>query len=275
MSGLEIRPVTGCLGAEIRGVDLREDLPQPTIDALRGALLEHLVLFFRDQPITVEQQIAFTARFGELVVHPFGPKHPDHPEIIVLDQIEPKGEGADVWHADTTYTPEPPLGSVLRAVQLPKLGGDTGFVSMVAAYEALSPSIRELIDGLRAVHDITGNVVRANRFGDSSMSLEEALAAWPPVSHPVVRTHPESGRKALYVYDVAVSHIEGLSERENQAILPLLCEHARSPEFQCRFRWEPNSLVFWDNRSVQHCGIADFTERRVMHRATLRGDVPF
>ena len=270
----EIRPVTGCIGAEIRGVDLREDLPQSTIDTLRAALLEHLVLFFRDQPITVEQQVAFTARCGELVVHPFGPKHPDHPEIIVLDQVAPKGEGADVWHADTTYVPEPPLGSVLRAVQLPTTGGDTGFVNMIAAYEALSPPIRELIDDLRAVHDITGNVVRANRFGDSSMSLEEALAAWPPVSHPVVRTHPESGRKALYVYDVAVSQIEGLTERESQALLPLLCEHVRSPEFQCRFRWEPDSLVFWDNRAVQHCGVPDFTERRVMHRATLRGDVP-
>ena len=270
----EIRPVTGCIGAEIRGVDLREDLPQSTIDTLRAALLEHLVLFFRDQPITVEQQVAFTARFGELVVHPFGPKHPDHPEIIVLDQVAPKGEGADVWHADTTYVPEPPLGSVLRAVQLPTTGGDTGFVNMIAAYEALSPPIRELIDDLRAVHDITGNVVRANRFGDSSMSLEEALAAWPPVSHPVVRTHPESGRKALYVYDVAVSQIEGLTERESQALLPLLCEHVRSPEFQCRFRWEPGSIAFWDNRAVQHCGVPDFTERRVMHRATLKGDVP-
>ena len=274
MADLEIRPVTGCIGAEIRGVDLREDLPQSTIDTLRAALLEHLVLFFRDQPITVEQQVAFTARFGELVVHPFGPKHPDHPEIIVLDQVAPKGEGADVWHADTTYVPEPPLGSVLRAVQLPTTGGDTGFVNMIAAYEALSPPIRELIDDLRAVHDITGNVVRANRFGDSSMSLEEALAAWPPVSHPVVRTHPESGRKALYVYDVAVSQIEGLTERESQALLPLLCEHVRSPEFQCRFRWEPGSIAFWDNRAVQHCGVPDFTERRVMHRATLKGDVP-
>ena len=156
MSDLEIRPVTSCIGAEVRGIDLREDLPQSTIDTLREALLDRLVLFFRDQPITVEEQIAFTRRFGELVVHPFGPKHPDHPEIIVLDQVAPKGEGADVWHADTTYMPEPPLGSVLRAVELPEVGGDTGFVSMVAAYEALSRPIRRLIDDLRGVHDITG-----------------------------------------------------------------------------------------------------------------------
>lgn len=274
MSDLEIRPVTGVLGAEISGIDLREEQPRETIDRLRAALLEHLVLFFRDQPISVEQQIAFARRFGELSVHPFGPKHPDHPEIIVLDQVAPKDEGADAWHADTTYVAEPPLGSVLRAVKLPALGGDTCFASMFAAYEALSPPIRELIDDLRAVHDITGNVVRANRYGDSSLSLEEALAQWPPVSHPVVRTHPESGRKALYVYDVAVSQIEGLSERENAAILPLLCEHVRSPAFQCRFTWEPDSVIFWDNRAVQHLGVPDYHERRIMHRATLVGDAP-
>ena len=274
MPDLMIRPVTACIGAEISGIDLREDLPQSTIDALEAALYEHLVLFFRDQPITIEQQIAFAGRFGELVVHPFGPKHPDHPEIIVLDQIEPKGEGADEWHADTTFTKEPPMASVLRAVKLPALGGDTGFASMIAAYEALSPPIRELIDDLRAVHDITGNVVRANRHGKSSLSLAEALEMSPPVSHPIVRTHPKSGRKALYVYGVAVSRIEGLTERENEALLPLLCEHVRSPEFQCRFHWEPDSIAFWDNRAVQHCGIADYTEQRIMHRATLRGDVP-
>jgi taurine dioxygenase len=274
MSNLQIRRVTGCIGAEVSGVDLREDLPQSIIDSIESALHEHLVLFFRKQPITVEEQIAFASRFGELSVHPFGPKHPDHPEIIVLDQVEPKGEGADVWHADTTYVEEPPLGSILRAVQLPAVGGDTGFASMFAAYEALSPAIREFIADLRAVHDITGNVVRANRFGDSSLSLAEALEMSPPVSHPVVRTHPRSGRKGLYLYDVAVSRIEGLTERENEAILPFLCEHVRSPEFQCRFRWEPDSIVFWDNRAVQHCGIADYHERRIMHRATLRGDVP-
>jgi taurine dioxygenase len=274
MGEFEIRPLTACIGAEILGIDLSEDLPQSSIDALHAALLEHLVLFFRKQPISDEQQIAFTSRFGELMLHPFGPRHPDHPEIIVLDQVAPKGEGADAWHSDTSFIPEPPLGSVLRAVQLPPLGGDTCFASMIAAYEALSPGIRELIDELRAVHDITGNVVRASRYGDSSLSLEEALEQWPPVSHPVVRTHPVSGRKGLYVYGVAVSRIEGLSERENAWLLPLLFNQISSPEFQCRFHWEPDSIAFWDNRVVQHCGIPDYDERRIMHRATLRGDVP-
>ncbi len=274
MTDLQIRPVTPTIGAEISGIDLRKPLPDETIEALQDALHEHLVLFFRNQPITLDEQIAFTRRFGELMTHPFGPSHPDHPEIILLDQIAPKGEGADAWHADTTFIPEPPAGSVLRAVELPAIGGDTCFASMVAAYEALSPPIRRLIDGLRAVHDITGNLTRASRVGKSSLSLEEALEKWPPVSHPVVLTHPKSGRRALYVYAVAVSRIEGLSESESDALLRFLCDHVRSPEFQCRFRWEPDSIAFWDNRVVQHCGVPDYQTRRIMARATLRGERP-
>lgn len=274
MADFEIRPMTTCIGAEIAGIDLREDLPDRTIRALEDALHQHLVLFFRKQPITLEQQIAFTRRFGELMVHPFGPSHPDHPEIIVLDQKAPKGEGADEWHADTTFIPEPPLGSVLRAVQLPPLGGDTCFTSMFAAYEALSAPIKQLVDGLRAIHDITGNLVRAAQAGKSSLSLHEALEKWPPVSHPLVRTHPHSGRMALYVYSVAVKRIEGLSEKESDSLLRFLCEHINSPQFQCRFRWETDSIAFWDNRAVQHLAVPDYTERRIMARATLRGDVP-
>lgn len=274
MADFEIRPMTTCIGAEIAGIDLREELPDRTIRALEDALHRHLVLFFRKQPITLEQQIAFTRRFGELMVHPFGPSHPDHPEIIVLDQKAPKGEGADEWHADTTFIPEPPLGSVLRAVQLPPLGGDTCFTSMFAAYETLSPPIRQLVDGLRAIHDITGNLVRAAQAGKSSLSLQDALTKWPPVSHPLVRTHPRSGRKALYVYAVAVKRIEGLSEKESDSLLRLLCEHINSPQFQCRFRWEPDSIAFWDNRAVQHLAVPDYPERRVMLRSTLRGDIP-
>jgi len=274
MGDFEIRPMTSCIGAEIAGLDLREEQPEAVIRGLEAALHEHLVLFFRKQPITIEQQIAFTRRFGELLIHPFGPGHPEHPEIIVLDQKAPRGEGADEWHADTTYIPEPPLGSVLRAVKLPPVGGDTCFASMIAAYEALSEPIRQLVDGLRAIHDITGNLVRAAQAGKSSLSLEEALVKWPPVSHPVVRTHPRSGRKALYVYSVAVKRIEGLSERESDALLRFLCEHINSPQFHCRFHWEPDSIAFWDNRSAQHLAIPDYQERRIMYRASLKGDVP-
>lgn len=275
MAELEIRPVTQCIGAEIVGVDLRRELTAAAVREIEDALHRHGVLFFRNQPITLDQQIAFTGRFGELFTHPFGPGHSDHPEIIVLDQRAPRGEGADEWHADTTFVPEPPLGSVLRAVELPPLGGDTCFASMFAAYEALSPPIRQLVDGLRAVHDITGNLVRAAQAGKSSLTLADALSKWPPVSHPLVRTHPRSGRKALYIYSVAVKRIEGLSEPESDALIKLLCEHINQPRFQCRFRWEPDSIAFWDNRAVQHLAVPDYQERRVMWRSTLKGDAPF
>ena len=271
---MEVRPLTACIGAEVRGVDLREELPEATIRALEAALLEHLVLFFRDQDLTPGEHVAFSRRFGELLVHPFGPIHPEHPEIIVLDQTRPVGEGTDIWHSDTTYMPEPPLGSVLRAVQVPEVGGDTCFASMVAAYEALSPAMREALDGLRAVHDIAVPVQRALRFGDSKLSVEEAREKWPPLSHPVVRTHPVTGRKALYVNRNATTHIEGLSERESEWLHAFLCDHVRAPRFQCRFRWAPHSIAFWDNRASQHYAIPDYHSRRIMHRTTLIGDTP-
>jgi len=275
VASLEIRPVTPCIGAEVRGVDLARELPGDTFEALERAWLEHLVLFFRDQSLTPEQQLAFTRRFGDLVSHPFGPTHPDHPEIIVLDQVRPEGEGADEWHSDTSFIPEPPMGSMLRAVQLPASGGDTCFANMIAAYEALSPPLREMIDGLNAVHDITPNLTRASRYGDSQISLAEARAKNPPVAHPIVRTHPVTGRKALFVYDVAVTHVEGLPERESDLLLNMLYDHMYAPRFQCRFQWEPGSIALWDMRSTQHCGMPDYDERRVMHRTTLQGDRPY
>ena len=274
-SKLRVDPLTANIGAEVSGLDLREELSQEQVEQLEGALLEHLVLFFRNQAITPEQQIAFSARFGELLVHPFGPIHPDYPEIIVLDQVRPVGEGTDIWHADTTYLEEPPLGSVLRAVELPPVGGDTYFGNMFAAYEALSPEIQEMIGSLRAVHDIAVPLVRAEAYGDSKLSLAEARAQWPPTTHPVVRTHPVSGRKALYVTRNATTHIEGLSERENEWLLPLLCDQVRSPAFQCRFQWEEDSIAFWDNRGSQHYAVPDYDVRRMMHRTTLLGDRPY
>jgi taurine dioxygenase len=274
-AGFELHPLTACIGAEVRGVDLRADLPDATVEALEAALLAHLVLFFRDQDISPKEQVAFSRRFGDLLEHPFGPIHSEHPEIIVLDQARPVGEGTDIWHSDTTYMPEPPMGSVLRAVQVPKVGGDTCFANMVAAYDALSSAMQETLEGLRAVHDIAVPVARALRFGSSKLSVEEARAQWPPLSHPVVRTHPVTGHKALYVNRNATTHIEGLSERENEWLHGFLCDHVRSPSFQCRFRWEPNSIAFWDNRASQHYAIPDYDERRIMYRTTLIGDRPF
>jgi len=193
----------------------------------------------------------------------------------VLDQTSPKGEGADNWHSDNTFMQEPPLGSILKAVELPNLGGDTCFASAVAAYEALSEAVRGMIDGLRAVHDITKPMSRAIAAGIFDPARLPALQAeHPPVEHPVVRTHPVTGQKALYVNGNSTTRIVGLSDRENDLLLPFLNDHIRSPEFQCRLRWEPHTIAFWDNRLVQHYAVPDYTERRVMHRVTLAGEKP-
>lgn len=274
MSAIEVLPVTPTIGAEVRGVDLREPLALETTRALEHALLAHHVLFFRARELSPAEQIAFARNFGPIGIPPFAPKYGDDPELIVLDQQSPKGEGADNWHSDNTFMREPPMGSILRAVQLPKLGGDTCFANMVAAYEALSPPIQRLISGLRAVHDITKPLQKGIAAGHTTANLEEMQKRWPPVDHPVVRTHPGSGRKALFVNGNSTTRILGLSERENDLLLPFLIDHVRSPEFQCRFRWEVGSVAFWDNRSTQHFAVPDYDERRVMHRVTIAGDVP-
>ena len=274
MSELELHPLTPTLGAEIRSVDLREPLDPATVRAIERALLDHLVIFFRNQPLEPAQHIAFARQFGEVSIPPFAPKYGTTPELIVLDQIHPRGEGADAWHSDNTFMSEPPMGSILRAVELPPLGGDTCFASMYAAYEALSDPIRRLIDGLRAVHDVTKPLAKGIAAGHVTADLAEVQRKWPPVEHPVVRTHPMTRRKALFVNANSTTRIVGLSERENDALLPFLIDHVRSPEFQCRFRWEPDSIAFWDNRPTQHFAVPDYHQRRVMHRVTLAGDKP-
>ena len=185
---IEIRPVTRAIGAEVGGIDLREPLTDHDVATLRRALLDHLVLFFRDQHIDDAEQLAFALRFGPLHVSPLQTVHQDAPEIVVLDQVHPVGEGADEWHSDNTFIAEPPMASILRAVQLPQLGGDTCFASMYAAYEALSPPMRALLDGMRAVHDITSSLQKAIRDGHSSLDLAEMQQRCPPVEHNVVVT---------------------------------------------------------------------------------------
>ena len=272
---IELRPVTAVVGAEVAGVDLARPLDAATRDALLEAVVEFGVLFFRNQPITPEQHIAFARQMGRIQVPALAPKYGTNPELIVLDQVSPRGEGADVWHSDNTFMPEPPMGSILKAVLLPEIGGDTCFANMHAAYDALSEPVRRLVDGLEAVHDITKPLAKAIEAGHSTADLAAMRKQWPPVTHPVVRTHPVTGRKALFVNGNSTTHIVGLSERENAALLPLLIDHVREPVFQCRFRWDVDSVVFWDNRSVQHYAVPDYTTRRVMHRVTLDGDRPY
>ncbi|MEZ7978500.1 MAG: TauD/TfdA family dioxygenase [Myxococcota bacterium] len=275
MSAIEIKPLTVTIGAEIHGVDLREPLDSAETSQIRKALLDHLVVFFRDQDITPAQHVAFGQQFGELCFPPFMTDHGNDPAILVLDQKAPRGEGTDTWHSDNTFMTEPPLGSILKAIELPALGGDTCFASAYAAYESLSPAIQSFVDGLTAVHDLTATLERANAAGHTQADIKAILKESPPVEHPVVRTHPETGRKALFVNANSTTRIVGLSERENELLLPFLCGHIGSPEFQCRFKWAPHSIAFWDNRAAQHLAVPDYEERRVMHRVTLAGDRPF
>ena len=271
---LAVRPVTAVVGAEIEGVDLCAPLSEAERAGILAALQSHGVLFFRGQDLAPEQQLAFARQMGRIQVPAFAPKYGTDPEMTVLDQVSPRGEGADNWHSDNTFMPEPPMGSILKAVQLPEVGGDTCFANMHAAYEALSEPVRRMIDDLEAVHDITKPLAKAIAAGHSRADLAEMQSKWPPVTHPVVRTHPETGRKALFVNGNSTTHIVGLSERENAALLPFLVDHVRDPAFQCRFRWDTRSIAFWDNRSVQHYAVPDYDTRRVMHRVTLDGDRP-
>ena len=269
--GIDVKPLTAAIGAEVIGVKLADELDDDTVAALRRAWLDHLVLFFRAQPMTDEQHLAFALRFGPMSISPLATRYQECPSVTVLDQVSPKGEGADEWHSDNTFMARPPMGSILRAVQLPPVGGDTCFASMYAAYEGLSPDLRRLVDGLRAVHDITKPMRKAIAAGHTTLDLSETQARWPPVEHPVVVTHPETGRRALFVNRNSTTRLVGLNERENDVLLPFLLDHVRSPEFQCRFQWAPDSVAFWDNRCVQHYAVADYDERRVMHRVTVDG----
>jgi taurine dioxygenase len=268
---IEICPSTATIGAEVRGLDLRRELADDAVAAVRQALLDHLVLFFREQCIDDEQHLAFALRFGPLHISPFTTRHQDTDKVVVLDQVNPKGEGADEWHSDLTFLETPPMGSILRCAQLPSVGGDTCFANMYAAYAALSHPMRALVDGLWAVHDITKPLGKAIRDDHTTLDLAEMQQGYPPVRHRVVVTHPETHRKALFVNRNSTTHLEGVTERENDLLLPFLLDHVRSPEFQCRFHWEPGSIVFWDNRAVQHYAVADYHERRVMRRVTIAG----
>jgi taurine dioxygenase len=274
VTALAIRPLTPTVGAEIEGVDLRQRLSHGEVDAIEEALLAHGVVFFRGQDITPAQQVAFARQMGPVSIPPFAPKYGTDPELVVLDQVSPKGEGADEWHSDNTFMAEPPMGSILKAVQLPTYGGDTCFASMYAAYDALSNAMKRMLEGMDAVHDITRPLRKAIDAGHSEANLAELQRKWPPVTHPVVRTHPITGRRALFVNGNSTVRLVGMSPRENEVLLRLLIDHVRDPVFQCRFRWDLHSIAFWDNRSVQHYAVPDYAERRVMHRVTLAGDRP-
>ena len=273
---IEVKRVTNVIGAEVSGIDLSKPLRPEEKGEIEKLLLEHLVLVFQAQSISIEEQVAFAKQFGEVAEQPFNTRYAPSPEYIVLDQSAPKGEGADSWHSDNSFMPEPPKAAILKAVKLPEVGGDTCYANMYAAFEGLSKPMQEMLDGLTAIHDITKPLEKAIRAGHAKpdADLRSAQEAWPPVEHPVVRTHPITGRKLLYVNPNSTTRILGVTDRENELLLPFLNDHVRSPDYQCRFRWYEGTVIFWDNIPVQHFAVADYDERRVMHRVALAGDRP-
>jgi taurine dioxygenase len=269
---LDIRPLTPTIGAEVHNIDLRELCDDGTWAELDKAFMDHKVLFFRDQHITTEQHVAFCRQFGELEVHPFIPAKPGFPEVIVLLSNEKRRGNENTWHSDVTWRQVPSLGSMLRAVEIPPVGGDTLFADMEAAYNGLDDGTRDRIDGLVAVHDFT------KVFGGlkSGAEMDELREKYPPSEHPVVRTHPVTGRKSLYVNAGFTSHVKGLPEEESAILLRHLYRQAAIPEYQCRFRWEVDSLALWDNRCAQHYAVSDYwPSTRSMERVTIVGDRPF
>jgi taurine dioxygenase len=275
---LTITPLSCALGAQISGVDITQPLNVEQRDAIEQALLKHQVLFFREQPLNPQQQARFAANFGDLHIHPIYPNVPEQPEVLILDTAVTDVRDNAVWHTDVTFLPTPALGAVLSAKLLPAFGGDTLWASGIAAYEALSAPMQILLQELTATHDFTKSFP-LERFGTTAEDLvrwEEARKKNPPLSHPVIRTHPVSGRKSLFVNEGFTTRINELSDTESEAILKLLFAHAIRPEFTIRWRWQENDVAFWDNRVTQHYAVDDYRpQRRVMHRATILGDVPF
>jgi len=268
----ELTKLTPLCGAELRGIDLARPLEERAVKALEGALAEHCVLFFRDQSLTPEQQKTLGRRFGELHLHPAWPRLvPGHPEImeIYADEKSKRVAGED-WHSDVSCDPEPPLGTILYMLEVPPVGGDTLFANMYAAWESLSAPLRRMLEGMTALHD--GEYVYRGRYEGA---VEEGKV-YPRSEHPVVRTHPVSGRKALFVNRTFTTRIVQLAKQESDAVLAMLFEHLERPEFQCRFRWQPGSVAFWDNRCAQHHAMWDYyPQRRRGLRVTIKGDAPF
>jgi taurine dioxygenase len=273
---LRPEPLTPAIGAVIEGIDLAAPLPENDVDAIRAALDERLVLFFPGQSLTPVQQRDFAARFGPLYSHPFYPGHEEAPEIMVLAHDATHRANSDRWHNDVTYLETPPQAAVLYSEEIPELGGDTLWANMYLAYDALSDPLKRLVSSLRAVHSFAKNFT-PERFAALGMDdrRDAMYAKHPPVSHPVARTNPRTQRKALFVNQDFTSHIECIPARESDALLRLLFDHMAQPEFQVRWRWQPGTVAFWDNRWTQHCALADyFPARRRMRRATILGERP-
>jgi taurine dioxygenase len=275
MPDFEIIPITPLIGAEIKNIDLKDNLTEVSVKKLRSAFLEHSVLFFRDQNLSIDEQKIFGKYFGDLHIHPARDRNgiEGHPEILYINAgPDTSRVNGDDWHSDVSCDQEPPMGSILRIFETPNNGGDTLFSSMYAAYEALSEPMKRFLDPLTAVHDGGPNYIdRAKRAG-----IYKPDKVFPANSHPIIRTHPETRKKAIYVNKIFTQTIDSISKDESKAILEFLFQHIAKPAFQCRFKWEKNSIAFWDNRCALHHAMWDYyPEVRRGYRVTIKGNKPF
>jgi taurine dioxygenase len=280
---IDVTPLSGSIGAEIRGADLTR-LNQETFAEIHRAWLEHLVAFFPDQRLAPDDQIAFARRFGPVMVDPFIKSPQDRPELmLVVKEKHERMAFGESWHSDNAYLEKPPMASFLYALEVPEVGGDTLFANQYLAYETLSPGLRAMLDGLAAVfgpHAYAEAIARQSYGAHRSMKLRDGPAVADTLGteteHPVVRTHPDTGRKALYVNASYTLRFKGWTAAESKPLLDYLYRHATRPEFTCRYRWAANTLAVWDNRCAMHHPINDYHgQRRIMHRVTAEGDRPF
>jgi taurine dioxygenase len=274
---LNVTQITPAIGAIVEGIQLSESLSTEHFNLLSESLVKYQILFFRNQPITPQQQCAFAANFGSLHIHPIYPVLPELPEIMLIDTHEGFLPDNDNWHTDVTFSQTPPLGAVLAAKQLPSVGGDTLWSSGAAAFEALSEPFRTFLEGLTAQHSVVKSFPADRWAADPNAKerYEAAVVKHPVVNHPVIRTHPVSGKKGIFVSEGFTTRINELSQRESDLVLNYLFVHIAKPEFTLRWTWKVNDIAFWDNRLTQHYAVADYLpERRIMHRATIVGDKP-
>jgi len=273
---MKIKKIAGALGAEISGVDLCQPLNPHVIQEIRNVFLQHGVIFLRNQPLTSQQFMNFAQAMGEPVEYPFVKGFEDFPQIIEVKKLEhEKVNFGGVWHSDTTYMATPPMGTMLLSKEIPPFGGDTLFACQYAAYESLSDTMQRLLEGLQGISTSDKADISKTREDRMKSDGKESAPKSFKNSHPVVRTHPETGRKALYVNVAHTAGIEGLTDAESAPLLSFLFEHQVKPEFTCRLVWEPDALAFWDNRCTQHNPVNDYHGyRRVLHRITLKGDQP-